>query len=46
MLGSSGKSFATIESTLDSDLQNVSQYFHRWHLKLSESKTLLRVPSS
>ncbi len=41
-LGVSG-SFDSIEHTLESDLATMSRYFHLWHLKMSEAKTVCSV---
>ena len=42
-LGFPGKSFEVIQSTLETDLAVVYEYFNRWHLRLSESKTVCSI---
>ena len=39
----SGRTYEEIQSTLEPDLLIICQYFHGWHLKLSESKTICTV---
>ena len=41
-LGTSG-TFESVERILELDLAKLSHYFHQWHLKLSESKTVCSV---
>jgi hypothetical protein len=42
-LGFPGKTFEDIQPSLEADLDTLCKYFHKWHLKLSESKTLCSV---
>lgn len=43
VIGFADKSFNVIETALEKDLSSLSQYLHKWHLKLSLPKTVCSV---